>query len=288
MTEPGQSPALPPGRHVHLAGRGTTFVREAGPRDAWPPLVLLHGWTATADLNWFGSYWKLAERYRLVALDLRGHGRGIRSEERFSLEACAEDVLALAAELDLGPFVPIGYSMGGLVAQLVWRESPDDVLGLVLAATARNFQGTVGDRVYFGGLGTLARAYRRAPSSVRDQAINRYLTRRTGRLDPWAAAEVTSGDHRAYLEAGTAIGSFSSHGWISEVDVPCAVIVTTRDRSVPPWRQRRLAETIVGAHVFEVDGDHRMVATEPDRFAVVLADACRWVEGQLGGEWAAG
>ncbi|MET0577730.1 MAG: hypothetical protein ABW122_03670, partial [Ilumatobacteraceae bacterium] len=44
-------PALPPGRHVWLAGRGRTFVREvAGPPGA-PVVMLLHGWTATADLN---------------------------------------------------------------------------------------------------------------------------------------------------------------------------------------------------------------------------------------------
>jgi 3-oxoadipate enol-lactonase len=246
-------------------------------------LFLVHGWTATADLNWFGCYQTLAARHRIVAIDLRGHGRGIRAEERFSLEACADDVLAAAAELELGPFVPVGYSMGGLVAQLIWRQGGEEVAGLVLAATARNFQGTVGDRVYFGGLATLARAYRRAPVAVRDQAINRYLTMRTGRLDPWAATEVASGDLGTYLEAGTAIGGFSSHPWVGDLDVPTAIVVTTQDRTVPTWRQRKLAEAIPGARTFQVHGDHRVVATAPERFAVVLGDACGWVEDRLTG-----
>ena len=54
MTDgPASAPPLPPGRLVELPGRGTTFLREVvGPPHA-PTLVLLHGWTSTADINWF-------------------------------------------------------------------------------------------------------------------------------------------------------------------------------------------------------------------------------------------
>src|SRR5512144_2530000 len=91
---PGQ-PWLPPGRHVELTGRGTTFVRElAGPPGA-PTLVLLHGWTATADLNWFTCFAELGRRFRVLSMDHRGHGRGIRSRRVFRLEDCADDVAAL-------------------------------------------------------------------------------------------------------------------------------------------------------------------------------------------------
>src|SRR5690554_3853978 len=80
-----------PGRQLDLPGRGTTFVRELdGPADA-PTLLLLHGWTATADLNFFGVLPELAGHYRVVTIDHRGHGRGIRARQRFSLEDCADD-----------------------------------------------------------------------------------------------------------------------------------------------------------------------------------------------------
>ena len=57
MTDgPASAPPLPPGRMVELPGRGTTFVRVVvGPPHA-PTLVLLHGWTSTADINWFPSF----------------------------------------------------------------------------------------------------------------------------------------------------------------------------------------------------------------------------------------
>ena len=117
-------PWLPPGRWVELPGRGTTFVRDLpGPPGA-PTVVLLHGLLATADLNWSGCYAALGEHFRVIALDHRGHGRGIRSHGRFRLEDCADDAVALADVLGLHTFIAVGYSMGGPIAQLLWHRHP--------------------------------------------------------------------------------------------------------------------------------------------------------------------
>ncbi|HRE00655.1 MAG TPA: alpha/beta fold hydrolase, partial [Ilumatobacteraceae bacterium] len=84
--------------------------------------MLLHGWTASADLNWFLTYFPIGRDYRVVAIDHRGHGRGIRSRRAFRLADCADDAVALADELGIERFIPIGYSMGGPIAQLVWHR----------------------------------------------------------------------------------------------------------------------------------------------------------------------
>ena len=148
-------PPLPPGREVELPGRGTVFVRElAGPPGA-PVVLLLHGWTATADINWHTCYEALGRRFRVIALDQRGHGRGIkpRGARSLRLEDMADDVGALADVLGIDRFVLAGYSMGGPVAQLVWRRHPDRVTGLVLCATARNFtSGVPEERLWFVSL----------------------------------------------------------------------------------------------------------------------------------------
>src|SRR5690606_5350054 len=124
-----------------LAERGPLFVRDiAGPPGA-PTVVLLHGWTASADLNWFTCYQPLSEHVRIVAFDHRGHGRGLRSRRTFRLEDCADDVAAVADELGIESFVPVGYSMGGPVAQLLWQRHRARVDGLVLCATAPYFAG---------------------------------------------------------------------------------------------------------------------------------------------------
>jgi 3-oxoadipate enol-lactonase len=267
-------PDLPPGGPVDLPGRGTTFHRDlasrAGP-DA-PTIVLLHGWTATADLNWFPAYDALAEHFRVVALDHRGHGQGIRTIRRFRLADCADDAVALADVLGIDRFIPVGYSMGGLVAQLVWHRHRTRVAGLVLGATARNFRGSRAAAGGFTALGAMAAAARLVPSSVRAGAAQRVISRRPG-ISDWAREQFEAGDPRMVLEAGQAIGAFSSHAWIGGVNVPTAVVLTEQDRVVPPPRQAKLAAAIPGATIHPVPIDHGGCVAEPELFVPVLLAA---------------
>src|SRR6266566_6327264 len=127
---------------VTLPGRGVTVVREwPGPPGA-STIVLLHGVTLTADLNWSGVLPTLGRHFRVIAFDQRGHGRGIQPGRWFRLEDCADDVACLAGVLGAERVTAVGYSMGGLVAQLLWRRHPDLVDGLVLCSTGRNFRGS--------------------------------------------------------------------------------------------------------------------------------------------------
>ena len=87
--------------------------------------MLLHGWIASGGLNWFNAFGPLSQRYSVIAPDMRGHGRGIRVRRRFRLADCADDVAALLEHLDTGPAIVVGYSMGGPVAQLLWRRHPE-------------------------------------------------------------------------------------------------------------------------------------------------------------------
>jgi 3-oxoadipate enol-lactonase len=123
-SEPGPpvAPPLPPGRTVVLPGRGEVFVRDSGPPgETAAAVLLLHGWTLSADLNFFALYDQLAG-YRVIALDHRGHGRGMRSRQAFTLEDCADDAAALLDLLGVSPAVVVGFSMGGAVAMLLWSR----------------------------------------------------------------------------------------------------------------------------------------------------------------------
>jgi 3-oxoadipate enol-lactonase len=263
---------------LELPGRGTTFVRRlAGPEGA-PTLVLLHGWTATADLNWFTAYEALGKRYQVVAIDHRGHGRGIRSKKLFRLEDCADDAIAACDALGIDQIIPVGYSMGGPVAQLMWKRHSDRVSGLVLCATSGYFVTSREERLSFMGLSGLAAVARLTPLQARRWLTAQlYLQRKTEQWEPWAIDEASMHDWRAVLEAGRAIGSFSSRSWISEVDVPTSVVITMRDRVVPVRRQVRLFESIKGAEAFRVDGDHDAVVANADRFVPTLLRAAHSV-----------
>lgn len=268
------TPDLPPGAPLELPDRGTTFVRQiAGPEGA-PTIVLLHGWTATADLNWFRCYQPLGEHYRVVALDHRGHGQGIRSKKAFRLEDCADDAVAVCDALGIEQFIPVGYSMGGPVAQLMWHRHRERVPGLVLCATAAYFATSREERLSFLGLSGLAALARLTPTQARTWLTEQfYLQRKTNEWEPWAIQEASRHDWRAVLEAGRAIGSFSSRDWLGEVSAPTSVLITMRDRVVPVRRQVRLFESIHGAEAFRVDGDHDAVVANADRFVPTLLRA---------------
>jgi len=280
--EPGEirRPALPPGRAVELPGRGATFVRElAGPPGA-PTLLLLHGWTVTADLNWFTAYEQLGRRYRIVALDHRGHGRGLRSREPFTLEDCADDAAALCEVLGIERCLAVGYSMGGTVAQLVWHRHRDLVDGLVLCSTGAHFADTRNEQLHFMSLAGLASLVRLTPERARAWLGEQYLARRGRAYEAWALEELARHDLAALLEAGRAIGRFASDEWLGTIDVPTAVIVTMQDQVVPVRRQLALFEGIPTAVAYRVDGQHDAVVSQADTYLPVLLEACDQVVGR--------
>jgi len=282
---PPVGPPLPPGRPLLLPGRGQTFIRElAGPPGA-PTVFLLHGLSATADLNWFTCYHDLGRHFGVVAIDHRGHGRGIRSVRRFRLEDCADDVAAVCNELGIERVIPVGYSMGGPIAQLTWRRHRDLVAGLVLCATARSFaQQSPRNRVLMSGLLGMSAAARMTPIAVRDQFFRTFIGRRLpdSPMTRWAGNELRRNDAATVLQATWAVSSYDSRRWIGEVDVPTAVVMTTHDRLVAPQRQRRLAESIPGATVHPVAADHGACAMAPDLFIPALLEACESVASRAG------
>ena len=274
MTADRIAAELPEGRNVKLAGRGTTFVREAGPADA-PALLLLHGWTANADLNWRAAYPELSQRFHIVAPDQRGHARGVRDTQTFSLEDCADDAAALIEALSLDRVVAVGYSMGGPVAQLLWRRHPRVVDSLVLCATSQTFNGTRRERAMFGLLSGASAASRHMNEAQRAALAMRVMARRHLDAPTWQCAlkTIASHDWMAIIEAGMALGRFDSRPWTAEIDVPTSVVVTTRDRVVPPARQLELAAAIHRATVHPVSGDHAVCLAHAEEFVPQLIEA---------------
>lgn len=277
---------VPLGRRVELPGRGTTFIREvAGPPGA-PTLLLLHGWLATGGLNWFRSFSALSRHFNVVAVDLRGHGRGIRSRRRFRLGDCADDAAALLDVLGTRPVIAVGYSLGGSVAQLLWKQHPDKVAGLVLCSTAYTLMpGWREQRIFSIMLAAVAGTTRlgelgyRVPSRwIRSWNPAVYRGRPT-EIRRWAAAEMNRHDWRMLLEAGVAMSNFNARRWIGEVDVPTAVVVTTHDHAVAPLAQLQLALAIPHSEIVRVEDGH-MVCAKPT-YAKPLLEACLAVARRL-------
>lgn len=262
---------MPAGLEVDLPGRGTAFVRMSdGPAGA-PTVLLVHGLLATADLNWSLAMPSLASRFKVVAPDLRGHGRGMPTR-RFTGEECADDLAAIVKALELGRVIVVGYSLGGLVAQLFARRYPELVAGMVLCASACSFDVPTEQPV----LRLVERVARRAPERVRRAALMAMLAPRSANCvrGRWLMAQVRRHDTLAILDATAEAGKFDSAPWLGGSACPAAVIVTSEDPVVSAASQRSMSRTLVGSALYEVAGDHFACIKRPIEFNAALTSAC--------------
>lgn len=274
---------VPEGRWLEFPRRGRTWLTDVGPRDA-QPVILLHAIGCTGMLTWFPTVPQLSERYRVITFDQRWHGRGIMSDE-FSLHDCADDVAALILELGLERPIVAGYSMGGVVAQRVWRQHPELVGGLVLAATTEHFRVTPAEMAFhqgmelgMGALRTLSRSHVVSAAAIRTARALQIGPTDTGQ---WALAQWRSTSPWAVAQAVAALGRHNSTRWLGRIDVPTAVVVTTRDRVMPPARQLDIAARIPGATVHEAACGHAGCVLQAEAFVPAFLEAVATVQARV-------
>lgn len=275
---------FPPGLTVHVPGRGEVFVRVHRHADPTAPtLLLLHGWTASGDSQFFYAWPALREHYSIVAVDHHGHGRGVRSPEPFDLDRVADDAAYVVRDLGFTRVITLGYSMGGPVSMHVVKRHPDLVAGMVFQATSLEWRRTMADRTKWRFLplvGPTMRSwwYPRAISSAMGRL--RETNPELERWLPWLTAETCRNDPRTVVSAGRALSRYDARPWAASIAVPTAMLITTKDRLVKPRKQRALAEA-VRAEVFEVAADHLCAMSHPEPYAAATAQAVGSVVARL-------
>ena len=169
--------------------------------------------------------------------------------------------------------------MGSLVAQLTWHRHAARLAGLVLCASTTRFVQSrrdpaalrlVSDRVARAAPGRMVAAR----ASTAGQPWRPGTGGDRGADSRWALDQFRSTTGRRIAAAAARISRFDSSGWIGGVDVPSAVVVTKRDKLVPPARQLWLARQIPEATVYEVEAGHAACVLRADRFTPALQAAC--------------
>ena len=279
LSEP--RPALPRGHVEYVPGAGDLFYRDTARRGGGRPrhdpvAARLDGALGPALV----SDLELAATGRLAGDRARRPRPRARDAARnpFRLTDCADDAAALVRHLGCAPVYVVGYSMGGIVAQLVVRDHPDVVRGVVLCATGCEFQTSLLMRGVWAGMGLWQFYLRFAPQWVWEQFVQA-IAQGDRETTAWAVGELRRGAAWDIAEAGREIGRFDSREWVGELDAPAAVVITTVDFLVPPARQRELARRM-RVEPLELRSDHLAPATTPRRFHACLGEALDRVEAE--------
>lgn len=266
--------ASPRSQFVDIDG-AAIHVRDEGRRDG-PALLLLHGSNASLHV-WEGWVQRLGDTFRVVSLDLPGHGlTGPWSRDDYSVAAFAELAVRIADRLRIDRFTIVGHSMGGAVAWTLAARWPERVSHLVLigaAAYPRDDAPPLSLRVarapilgelaaYFKPRWMVARGLRDAyadPARLDSGHIQRHydLLRRAGNRD----ATLRRVRQAKPLDPAP----------LRELNLPTLILWGARDRWVPPIDATRLQRDIAGSQlVFYQDAGHALMEEVPDRSAAAV------------------
>ena len=262
---------------------GCRLYYELHGDEAAPPLVLLEGFGADISI-WRRSLARLADRYRVVAYDLRGNGRSVMPDQPVTMTTLVGDTISLLDHLDVHSAHFYGQSLGGMVAQELAISRPSRVRSLILAATHA---------------GPKRAARPPADANVpKDRPYLALYSEAFTREHPEQIAEdVVLGSQRPQSpHAGRrhweAMRRWDAWDRIGRIRCPVLVLHGTEDRLIPVENARMLAHRIARAELFLLEGAGHMYQSEqPDAAdAAVLAfldrvesTDPRLVEGEEGG-----
>jgi pimeloyl-ACP methyl ester carboxylesterase len=104
------------------------FYTDEGEGD--PPMLFVHGFAGDSN-DWIWQLPHFTRTHRVIAVDLRGHGRSSVPADGFESKVFAADIAALLEQLACGPVVAVGHSLGGVVVSALAIEHPHLVRALV-------------------------------------------------------------------------------------------------------------------------------------------------------------
>jgi 3-oxoadipate enol-lactonase len=212
----------------------------------------------------------LAQDCRVIVHDHRGHGSSAAPDGMYTMAELADDAARLLRELDTGPVVWVGLSMGGMVGQELALRHPGLVGALVLANTTSRYPEAA--RANWDERMALVRAGRIA--EVADASMGRYFTESFRTAHPATVARfrqrVLTTDTNGYLGCCAAVAGVDTTDRLGQIGVPALVIAGEADQGTPVEMAQTLAAGIPDARLQVLAGAAHLSAIEQPR---AFADA---------------
>ena len=240
------------------------------------PLVFIHGFPLSRDC-WQPQIEDLSSSYRVIAPNLPGFGGRQGAAGAATMDAFADDISSLLVDLDTGPVVLAGHSMGGYVALAFARRHPDLLRGLVLIATR---SGPDSPEVAAGRGAAAEKVNSSNIEGMVDGMVPKMLAPVNRNSESLAAIRgfMMSSSRDGVIGAllGMANRPDSTPG-LSGISVPTLVVTGADDEVIPPEESEALAAAIPGARLRVLpDAGHMVAWEQPEAFARELRD---WLPG---------
>ena len=227
------------------------------------PVVLGHSFLCSRDM-WRNQIHAFEQHYRMINVDLRGHGKSGPAHQRFSLYDAVKDVVAVLDELGVEKAVWCGLSIGGMVALRAAVTVPDRVSALVLMDTDAGSEHLL-RKLKYRLMGVGARALGMRPFLP---AITRLMfgatTRRNnpGLVDEWRDVFADVDLPSALQCLACLMDRDSVVSRLPEISVPSLVIVGQEDRSLPVTLSHRIHQGLPDSEIRVIPEAGHLTALE--------------------------
>lgn len=242
------------------------------------PVLLIHG-LGSSTLDWEFQIPVLSAHYRVLALDVRGHGRSDKPRERYRMVDFADDVAALIEHLQLPPVHLVGISMGGMIGFQLGVDQPNLLRSLTIVNSAPEVKAhNLRERLEIAKRWLLARLL---PLETLAKALGKLLFPRPEQAELRRKVEQRwpRNDKRAYLASLDAIIGWGVRERLQRITCPTLVISADRDYTPIEHKQAYVTE-LPDARLQVIDNSrHATPLDQPQRFNTVLLDFLGEVDG---------
>lgn len=249
--------------------KGRLYYETSG-KGRW--LTLIHGAWASHEW-WRWQVPELSQSYRVLSLDVRGHGQSSPLEKPESVDNFARDLETLLQKVGADEVALVGWSMGGMISMQYYLTNPSRVKALVLIATRGQRNPKTKLRVWLQQIQTrlsLMMDFAGYRASVYQDRVEKEIRSMLSPATPkevvdWIMTDLANNPRRNFLEVAKSLWNWEGRERLTTINVPTLIMVGEEDSSTPPQFSRFLHAKIPNSKLMVVENcGHYLLLERPD------------------------